>query len=77
MRLCNDKNIRSENYFAEVIQLKKVDDSLRNNNLNSSNNTNASNNSSNVNANAQYAYVPPDMQLGQNGKILFFRIKRK
>jgi hypothetical protein len=37
MRLCNDKNIRSENYFAEVIQLKNVDDSLRNNNLSRSN----------------------------------------
>ncbi len=37
MRLCNYKNIRSENYFAEVIQLKNVDDSLKNNNLSRSN----------------------------------------
>lgn len=36
MRLCNYKNLRKENYIAEVIQLKNVDDSLRSHYLNSS-----------------------------------------
>lgn len=36
MRLCNYKNLKKENYFAELIQLKNVDDSLRSYYLNNS-----------------------------------------